>query len=319
MTRRFGWIAALLLVACGPVGGNSNNSAQLDAWLPQGDASTWPDASLPTGDAGVCEDVVDVVFVLDVSSSMGFVLDRLETGIGLVVDAANALAPDAHFGLIAFADNYALDNTGDLENGVVHTTAATLQAAFAHYQSVYTDHNRNPGDGPTGPETQNPICEENSLDSLYAAATEFPWRSNATRVVIVATDDTFLERPDNYGDRDGDGDWDQTDYPREGNYPALWTLSETVAALVAERIRVFAFTKLTEPGFWELDRCGTGRRLDWSQVPAGWSIPYNGAPAIPESTDGNNFDLDLVKDGTLSLETTINEVVVESYCNPPVL
>ena len=82
MTRRFGWIAALLLVACGPVGGNSNNNAQYDAWQPPQDASSWPDATLPTGDGGVCEDVVDVVFVLDVSSSMGFVLDRPFNGMG---------------------------------------------------------------------------------------------------------------------------------------------------------------------------------------------------------------------------------------------
>jgi hypothetical protein len=299
---------------------NNNQNGQHDAWTPGPDTATpQPDAYVPPGDAAICTDVVDVVFVLDVSSSMNFVLEQLGTGIGDVVAAANGLAPDAHFGLIPFVDNHAIDLTGDLEGGKVHTQASTLQAAFTYTMSTYTNPNRNPGDGPTGPETQNPICEENAADALYAAATEFPWRDNATRVIILATDDTFLERPDNYGDRDGDGDWDQTNFPREGNYPALRTMAETVLALQTARVRVFAFTKLEPPGTWDFDKCGTGRRLDWEAVSWGWSDPYNGAEPIPAATDGGNYDLDQIKDESLSLSATINEVVVQSFCNPPVL
>ena len=61
--------------------------------------------------------MLDVVFVLDTSSSMGFVTEQLGSGIGGVVDASNMLAPDAHFGLIVFQDNYHLDTTGPLEGG----------------------------------------------------------------------------------------------------------------------------------------------------------------------------------------------------------
>ncbi len=307
-----------LLWACGPVEGNGG---QPDAYVHvfHDSATVGPDSSQVGVDSGVCEDVVDVVFVLDVSSSMGFVLDQLESGIGQVVTAANGLAPDAHFGLVPFVDNFVLDSTGDLDGGLVHTQAASLQAAFAHYRQNYTEPNRNPGDGLSGPTTQNPICEENALDGLYAAAMDFPWRDNATRVIIVATDDTFIEYDDNYGDRDGDGDTTSTDFPKEGDYPALRTLSETVTALTDNRIRVFSFTRLSEPGMFDLTKCGTPRRLPWSAITNGWSAPYNGAPAIPDATDGANFDLDQVKDGALSLETTINNVVVDSYCNPPVL
>jgi hypothetical protein len=266
-------------------------------------------------EAGPCQDVVDVVFALDVSSSMDFVLDKLDAEIDRVVAAANTLAKDAHFGLIAFVDNYALDATGALEGGKVHTGAASLKAAFATYKTVYTYPNRNPADGPGGPTDQNPICEENANDALHAAASEFPWRPNATRVVIVVTDDTFLERPDNYGDRDGDGKTDKTNYPREGNYPAAFTMTETIDALKGARARVFAFTKLVAPtGF---TRCGTGRRLPWSSVSDGWSTPYKGAAPIPQRTGGKNFDLDKVKSGAISLSETINQVVIDSYCNPP--
>ncbi|MBI5533333.1 MAG: VWA domain-containing protein [Deltaproteobacteria bacterium] len=276
-----------------------------------------PFETAPPSEGGGCTDVVDVVFALDVSSSMDFVLIKLGAEIDKVVTAATALAPEPHFGLITFADNWAIDTTGPLEGGKVHTEGSTLKAAFQYNKDTYTANNRNPGDGPTGPDTQNPICEENSLDSLHAAATEFPWRATATRVVIVVTDDTFLEKPDNYGDRDGDGKWDKTDFPKEGNYPAEFTLAETVTALKDKKVRVFSFTRLKPPAMPKL-YCSTGRRLPDAAMPWGWSQPYNGAPPIPDATAGKNFDIELVKSGKLSLSDTINEVVLESYCNPPI-
>jgi hypothetical protein len=301
-----------LCAACGPTSDPANQS---DAGVQQ-DASYY-DWDGPTPDTGPCEDVVDVVFVLDVSSSMEFVLDKLGNEIDLVVAAAVGLAPEPHFGLIAFVDNFKLDDTGPLAGGLVHTSGETLKTAFGYYKATYTTPNRNPGDGPTGPTTQNPICEENSLDALYAAATTFPWRDTASRVVILVTDDTFLERPDNYGDRDGDGLTDKTDFPREGDYPARRTLVETTDALRNNRTRVFSFTRIQQPG--PLSRCSTGRRLPWTAITNGWSTPYNGADPIPVRTDGRNFDVDQVKSGALSLSTTINQVVLSSYCNPPLL
>ncbi|MBA3392791.1 MAG: hypothetical protein H0T89_09110 [Deltaproteobacteria bacterium] len=305
MKRPHAVLALTVFAACGPGArsGGGGDDVEVDA--------------APTVDAAPCEDVVDVVFVLDTSSSMGFVLSQLEMQIAQVVSASNALAPDAHFGLIVFQDNHFVDNTGPLEGGKVHTAAATLQTAFRNYRDNYTNNNRNPGDGISGPTTQNPICEENSLDALYAATDSFPWRTNATRVVILATDDTFLERPDNYGDRDGDGMTNKTDFPREGHYPALRTLTETVGALRTGRIRVFSFSRITQPSF--LDRCGTGRRLPWADITDGWSTPYKTEMPIPVQTDGDNFDLDQVKSGSLSLSATINKVVLDSYCTPPLL
>ena len=309
------WLALplALCAACGPSVGDGDDD------VPAGGDGGQVDApAVTTDDGGVCTDVIDVVFVLDTSSSMGFVLQQLEQQIGDVVTAANGLAPDAHFGLIAFQDNHKLDDTGPLEQGRVHTSASTLQAAFASYRNVYTRNDRNPGDGPNGPTTQNPICEENALDALYAAAADFPWRENATRVVIVATDDTFLEAPDNYGDRDHDGDTTSTDYPREGNYPARHRYAETVTALQDRRIRVFAFSRMREPGLFD-GRCGTERRFPWSQITAGWSTPYQGAEAFPAATDAAQFDVDLVRNGMLSLSATINGVVLDSFCSPPVI
>jgi hypothetical protein len=326
--RRYaaGFVVLSVTVGCsasGEGGGYSTPAGGPDAGVEEQETSAPQDVFVPMEigpqpeGGGECTDVVDVVFVLDVSSSMEFVLDKLGAEIDKVVTKANSLAPDAHFGMIGFADNWAIDTTGPLEGGKVHTEGATLKAAFKYFKDTYTAHNRNPGDGPTGPTTQNPICEENALDSLYAAASEFPWRDSATRVVIVVTDDTFLERPDNYGDRDADGKTDKTDFPREGDYPAQYTVAETVEALKGKKARVFSFTRLKPPAIPKM-YCGTGRRLPNEAMPWGWSQPYKQQPPIPVSTAGKNFDIELVRGGSLSLSDTINEVVVQSYCLPPI-
>ena len=81
---------------------------------------------------------------------------------------------------------------------------------------------------------------------------------------------------------------------------------------------MFSFTKLKAPGFLDLEKCGTGRRHSTDEaVTYGWSKPYDGKPPIPTQTGGKNFDLDAVRDGKLSLATTINEVVLESHCAGP--
>jgi hypothetical protein len=294
---------ALVLVACGPSGNSNTDSV---------DGSVSSTDARDVADAGPCEDSVDVVFVLDVSSSMKFVLEDLEDNISSVVDAAGELAEDPHFGLVPYVDNFFIDDSGPLESGMVHTSADSLVSAFEHYRENYTKPNRNPGDGLDGPTTQNPICEENALDALYAAAESYPWRQRASRVIILATDDTFIEAPDNYGDRDGDGEFK---FPGEGDYPALRTLQEATQVLKEQKIRVFSFTRLEPPGFFNLNKCSTPRRLDWSAISDGWSTPYNGDAPIPEQTDGRNYDLDAVRKGDLSLSETINEVVLESHCN----
>ena len=63
------------------------------------------------------------------------------------------------------------------------------------------------------------------------------------------------------------------------------------------------------------DRCGTGRRYDWTDITDGWTTPYGGHDPFPVATGGNNFDLDQVRLGQLSMAETINQVVVDSHCN----
>lgn len=107
----------------------------------------------------------------------------------------------------------------------------------------------------------------------------------------------------------------------EGNYPAIHSLADTVAALRAQKIRVFSFTAGSTGG-----SCGRSNNslIGWarypaSHIPRGWSEPYNDRPPIPTATDGKNFSLSDVQKGTRSLADTINEVVLDSYCNPIIL
>lgn len=267
------------------------------------------------GDGGPrnCTEDIDVVVVIDTSSSMDFVLDALQDELDGVVTASNELKAGAHFGVVFFQDNVLLDVSGDEEGGKVHLGAASMASAFAEVKSVYSDNDRNPADGPNGPTRQNPACEENSLDALHVAATQFPWRANAAHVVVVATDDTFLERPDNYGDGDGDGNTTDTFPFREGDYPAATTLVETVTALKDKGIKVFSFSRVAN---FERNTCSTLRRFPGkASVAYGWSEPYQGADPIPVQTGGKSYDLDQVKDGDVRLGDAINEIVLGARCS----
>ena len=278
---------------------------------PSGPPAIDSDSGVTDGGSQVCTEDIDVVLVIDTSSSMNFVLQALEEEFVNVVQASNALKQGAHFGAVFFQDNALLDVSGDEEGGKVHLGHESLVSAFSTMRTVYTRNNRNPGDGPTGPSTQNPICEENSLDALHLAATDFPWRENAARVAVVVTDDTFLEADDNYGDRDGDGDTTSTSYPREGDYPAQFTLAQTVTALQTAGVKVFSFTQ-AGASF----ECGTGRRHDsGDSVTYGWSAPYEGQAPIPEQTGGKNYDLAEIRSGSLHLDEAINGIVLETRCN----
>jgi hypothetical protein len=96
----------------------------------------------------------------------------------------------------------------------------------------------------------------------------------------------------------------------------MQSVASAVAELQSRNIRVFSFSRLTPPGPLDFTRCGTGRRLPWSAISDGWSTPYAGHAPIPTQTAGANYDLDAVKNGALSLAATINEVVLDSNCNP---
>jgi len=241
-----------------------------------------------TGDGGFdpdtstsCEQDIDIVFVMDVSTSMGPFLSKLADEI-LVVDQAIAalqLPNPPHYGLVVFVDDAAILNTG-----APYPDVETLRADFMEW-SAFTSSNQQVGGG-----NFNSTWPENSLDAIHLAAAGFQWRpqgDGTLRMIIHTTDDTF---------------WDG---PTTGNGVAIeHGYEEVVAALQEREIRMFTFA------------AQIGGSCECEDVTPGWSTPYMGLPPIPESTDGEVFDIDLVLAGQVSLSEAINGAIEDNMCEP---
>jgi len=240
------------------------------------DVDTDSDTDADGDDGDDCYDSIDIVFVLDVSTTMSYILSTLEAEIGAVWSAAAAIDDDPHFGLVVFVDDVLVANDGGS-----YATVEAIQADFNTWYS-HTATNRQ-----TQSTASNGDWPENTLDALHAAATDFAWRDPTTtlRVIIHATDDTFLERPARFS----------------SGIEALHTYAETVAALQEREIRVASFA------------ARIGGPLSNQDVTPGFSAPYGGQTAIPEATSGEVFDIDEVG-GTVSLADAINGFVLDEIC-----
>jgi hypothetical protein len=224
---------------------------------------------------------VDIVFVMDVSTSMGPFLEKLAAELPVVDQAAQALnlSAPAHYGLVVF-----VDDTEFVNSGAVYESIAALQqdfTAWAGFTSLGTQ---------IDPAVQSFSTPENSLDALHRAATEFAWRpaESALRVVIHTTDDAF---------------WDGPTTTPEGIL-AVNGYAATVDALQKRQVRVFSFASK-----WG----GEDEDLD---VSAGWFAPFDGMASIPDATGGVVFELDQVLANQISLSASINDAVAGAHCQP---
>lgn len=235
----------------------------------------------------MCTDPIDLVFVIDVSTSMMDEVDAIRRGIDSIYATATSLTPSVQIGLVVFVDDVVAVN-----GCTPFATIAELQSELQRWQS-FTASN----DQPAGGADSNSDCPENSLDALYDAATMCPWRSPATRIIIHVTDDTFVESPDVLSD---DG--------FSGGIMVRHTYAETVSALVNAQIRVGSFAA---PGAGEF--CGAGTSPNVGQ---GFHEPYQGSPSIPSATMGMAWSIREVRAGTLDMATAINQFTMAAYCAP---
>jgi hypothetical protein len=229
-----------------------------------------------TGTSTDCYQNIDIVFVLDVSTSMGYILDTLRKEIGKVWNAAAAISTEPHFGLVVFVDDTTMTNSGQ-----TYTQVSGIQAKFKQWY----DHTS------TNEQTQsaagNSDWPENTLDGLYSAASDFAWRdlSDTLHVVIHATDDTFREKPDSF----------------TSGLLANHTYAETVALLQSKEIRVASFA------------AHIGGEDGATNVAAGFYGPWKGQTAIPAATSGQVYNIDDVG-GSISLVDAINGFVLQELC-----
>ncbi|MBZ0121343.1 MAG: hypothetical protein K8H88_30380 [Sandaracinaceae bacterium] len=244
-----------------------------------------PDAQIPRFDAtSSCSAPLDVVFVIDVSTSMRDEISGIRTGIDTIWTTAQSLTTNTQFSLVVFVDNAVAVN-----GCAPFATVAAMQTELMTWQS-FTSSNGQPNGGPS-----NSDCAENSLDALHLAATTCPWRTGSTRVVIHITDDTFAERPATLSGVFG-----------IGGIPVQRTYAETVSALVERELRIGAFAA---PG--EGEYCGAGTSPD---VGRGFHDPYLGMPSLPTATGGRAWSIREVRDGSLDMAAAISALLVDEYC-----
>lgn len=236
------------------------------------------------GPPATCTAPIDVVFVVDVSTSMADDLGRVRSGLRSISEAAQTLTTDTSFSLVVFVDNAVAE-----ASCAPFATIDAVESAFDRWRTFCAS-NGQPGGGP-----QNADCAENSLDALYLAATTCPWRTGATRIVIHVTDDTFEEPPAVLSGS-----------PFGGGVPIAHDYDEVVAALQEFEVRVGAFAA---PGAGE--ECGAGSS---DNVGRGFHESYDGRESIPVATGGRAWSIRDVRSGALDMATAINEMVMAEYC-----
>lgn len=234
-----------------------------------------------TTSGDMCKLNIDIVFVMDVSTSMSAILQKLADEI-LVVDQAIAaldVETQPNYGLVVFVDDATLIN-----NGVAYPDAASLQADFIQWSQFTQSNSQTDGNGSNGD------WPENTLDGLYLAAFGFQWRptESTLRMIIHTTDDTF-------GDKGA----------IQSGEMILHSYDETVLGLQEREIRVFSFVDNDMTG-------GPGNNED---VSMGFFTPYQGKTPIPMATDGGAFNINDVYEGQLSLSAAINQSVEDSLCS----
>jgi hypothetical protein len=225
----------------------------------------------------VKKDHVDVVFVIDVSTTMGFVLGRLAAEIEAVDREVRKHDQDPRYGLVVFVDDVMVAN-----GGRPFASIAALRTEFQRW-AAFAASNRQ-----IHSPAQNLDWPENSLDALYLAATRFAWRpaEDTLRLVVHATDDDFGESG-----------------AVQSGQPVRHTYRGTVKALKRAGVRVATFA------------ARIGGQCECVDVSPGWLSAYKGRPSIPDATGGAAFDIDEVALGRLALSDAVAATVESTVCN----
>jgi hypothetical protein len=132
---------------------------------------------------------VDLVLVLDVSTTMG-TMPRLREAVVGLFDFIESDGLDVRIGLVSFVNDVLVHESG----------------AFVDRTTFLREL-----DGQFDPQTGAPNLDlprhqlnfdfpENSLGALYRAATEFPFRRDARRALLLVTDGSYLEPPAVFSD-----------------------------------------------------------------------------------------------------------------------
>jgi hypothetical protein len=134
-------------------------------------------------------DPIDLVLVVDVSTTMG-ALPRLRDALQDLFDRAETRGVDLRVGLVTFVNDV-----------VAHRGATFLErAAFVSELDSQLDAETGGPDLTLARHRLNFDFAENSLGALQHAASEYRFRTDVRRVLLLVTDGTFLEPPSTFSD-----------------------------------------------------------------------------------------------------------------------
>lgn len=225
-----------------------------------------------------CFSQLDIVFVMDVSTTMKKMLFTLENEIGLVWDFTEKnFKGETQFGLTVFVDDVTVTN-----NGKTFMAPQVIKSEFNKWYKS-TSFNKQ-----TQSNADNTDWPENTLDGLALAAKNFEWRDaeETLRLIILATDDTFRENPDSFS----------------SGIAVQHTYDETVALLVDGKMRVGAFAAKIG---------GEKGNID---VQPGFFTDYKGKQSIPVATGGEVYPIAEVNAGTLHIYQVVNTFIENTMC-----
>jgi len=219
---------------------------------------------------------LDVVFAVDVSTTMTFMLERIEKQIAKVDAEARAQGLDTRYGLVVFVDDIKLGNAGQ-----PYADLPALQAELATWRA-FTAGNRQ-----INSPDLNLDWPENTLDAVHAAATGFAWRPADTtlRMIIHATDDDFGEAP-----------------AIQSGQTVKHSYADTIAALRHAEVRMFSFA------------AKIGGQCECLDVRPGLYTRFHGRPSLPDATGGAVFDIDDVASGKLGFAAAVGGAIKAGVC-----
>jgi hypothetical protein len=174
----------------------------------------------------ITEDVttalVDVLFLVDTTGSMGVVIDAAQDNASAILSSASGLG-DVHFGVARYEDfpESPFGSGGNVPFDLIQNLTANTTAVSDAIDAL------SPFSGGDTPESQ--------LVALSSSASEVSWRTDSTRIIIW------------FGDAPGhDGDL-------EPGYPSDIGLADAISDLGAENIIVEAINLDSSGGFVSLD------------------------------------------------------------------
>jgi len=225
------------------------------------------------------ESPLDLVFVLDVSTTMDEIAPLRAGILELFASLEDHGAPDAERSPAADPDRVRFGLVTFENDVVVHAGGRFLDrdAFLAELDAQLVE-------GTWTPDPERPRhllnfdLPENLLDALYLASRGFAFREGARRYLLAMTDASFLEPPAVFSD----------------GTPALHSYEDVAEALASRDLRLVAVSPAeTSPGL---------------------ATDYEGRPSLPSLTGGAWLDLARVRSDALAPGELLRRLVRGSAC-----